>query len=55
MLELSTRCAPNEAFQVAAEGRAFLASKGIDLSGEQQTKTRKALGYFARNRADAEG
>ena len=54
VLELSTRCAPNEAFQVAAEGRAFLASKGIDLSGEQQTKTRKALGYFARNRADAE-
>jgi hypothetical protein len=55
VLELSTRCATNEAFEVAAEARAFLSAKGVDLSGEQQTKTRKALGYFARNRADAEG
>jgi hypothetical protein len=54
VLELSTRCATNEAFEVAAEARAFLSAKGVDLSGEQQTKTRKALGYFARNRADAE-
>lgn len=55
VLELSTRCATNEAFQVAAESRAFLAKSGVDLSGEQQTKTRKALGYFARNLPDAEG
>ena len=47
VLELSTRAATNEAFQVAAEGRAFLASKGVDLSGEQETKTRKALEFFA--------
>jgi hypothetical protein len=47
VLELSTRCATNEAFQVAAETRAFLARRGIDLSGEQQTKTRMALQYFA--------
>jgi hypothetical protein len=47
VLELSTRCATTEAFQVAAEARAFLAARGIDLSGEQQTKTRKALEYFA--------
>jgi hypothetical protein len=47
LLELSTRCAPAEAFQVAAEMRAFLAGHGVDLSGEQQTKTRKALKYFA--------
>src|SRR3954449_5757153 len=40
VLELSTRCATNEAFQGAAETRAFLARRGIDLSGEQQTKTR---------------
>jgi hypothetical protein len=53
VLELSTRCNTNEAFQVAAESRAFLSASGVDLSGEQQTKTRKALGYFARNRADA--
>jgi hypothetical protein len=49
VLELSTRCATNEAFQVAAESRAFLAKSGVDLSGEQQTKTRKALRYFAKH------
>jgi len=47
VLELSTKCAPTEAFQVAAEARAFLARQGIDLEGEQQTKTRKALEFFA--------
>ena len=49
VLELSTRCETNEAFQVAAEARAFLIKKGVDLSGEQQTKTRKALRYFAKH------
>jgi hypothetical protein len=47
ILELSTKCLPSEAFQVAAETRAFLAEHGIDLSGEQETKTKKALEYFA--------
>jgi hypothetical protein len=47
VLELSTKCAPAEAFQVAAETRAMLTQRGIDLSGEQQTKTRKALDFFA--------
>jgi hypothetical protein len=46
--ELSTRCAPEEAFQVAAEARAFFAQAGVDLTGEQQTKTRKALKFFAK-------
>jgi hypothetical protein len=46
VLELSTRTATTEAFQVAAEVRAFLARTGIDLSGEQETKTHKALEYF---------
>jgi len=49
ILELSTKCAPTEAFDVAAETRAFLASQGIDLTGEQQTKTKTALEYFSRN------
>jgi hypothetical protein len=48
ILELSTKCAPAEAFQVAAETKAFLAGRGIDLSGEQQTKTRTALEFFAK-------
>jgi hypothetical protein len=48
ILELSTKCAPTEGFQVAAETRAFLAERGVDLYGEQQTKTKTALDYFAR-------
>lgn len=48
ILELSTRCATTEAFQVAAELRGYLAAHEVDLSGEQQTKTRKALEYFAK-------
>jgi hypothetical protein len=51
ILELSTRCETNEAFQVAAETRAFLLGRGVDISGEQETKTRKALRYFTRARA----
>jgi hypothetical protein len=47
-LELSTRCTPGEGFQVAAEGRAYLAGRGVDLYDEQQTKTRTALEYFSR-------
>ena len=47
ILELSTKCAPADAFQTAAEARAFLAGHGIDLAGEQQTKTRRALEFFS--------
>ena len=51
ILELSTKCAPAEMFQVAAETRGYLAEHGVDLSGEQQTKTKTALNYFAKHRA----
>ena len=47
ILELSTKCMPAEAFQVAAEARAFLTERGVDLTGEQETKTKKALEYFS--------
>jgi hypothetical protein len=47
VLELSTKCAPGEAFQAAAETRAYLTARGVDLAGEQETKTRKALEFFA--------
>jgi hypothetical protein len=46
ILELSMKCPPPDAFQVAAEARAFLGERGVDLGGEQQTKTRTALEYF---------
>ena len=54
ILELSTKCKPNEAFQVAAESRAYLAERGVNLFGEQQTKTRTALEFFSREMAASE-
>jgi hypothetical protein len=54
ILELSTKCAPGEAFQVAAETRAYLAARGVNLEGEQQTKTKTALEYFARRLREGE-
>jgi hypothetical protein len=48
ILELSTKCRPEEAFQVAAESKAFLAEHGVDLGAEQQTKTKTALEFFSR-------
>ena len=47
ILELSMKCKPAETFDVAARARAFLAEKGVDLSGKQQTKTRTALEFFS--------
>jgi hypothetical protein len=53
ILELSTKCPPSQAFQVAAEGRVLLTGRGVDLSGEQQTKTKTALRYFSRQLLNA--
>lgn len=47
VVELSTKTSPSEAFQTALEWRAFLEKAGIDVSGEQQTKTKTALEFFA--------
>jgi hypothetical protein len=47
VVELSTKAPPREALTVAAETRRYLADKGVDLGGEQQTKTRRALEFFA--------
>jgi hypothetical protein len=47
IFELSTKCLPSEAFQVATEMRVYLSDHSIDLSGEQQTKTRTALEFFS--------
>jgi hypothetical protein len=47
ILELSTKCPPAEAFDVAARLRAFLAERGIAPAPDQQTKTRKALTFFS--------
>ena len=53
ILELSTKCMPKEAFQVAVEARAYLEGVGLDLSADPQTKTKTALEFFA-NRLAAE-
>jgi hypothetical protein len=47
ILELSTKCAPDQWFEAATESRNFLAGLGVELSGDQTTKTRTALEYFA--------
>ena len=46
IVELSTKCTPTEAIDVAAESKAFLTARGVDLAGEQQTKTKTALEFF---------
>jgi hypothetical protein len=47
VFELSTKCVPTDAFLAAAEARVYLGEHGVDLTGEQQTKTRTALEFFA--------
>ena len=54
ILELSTKCAPTETFDVAMRTRVFLEGRGIDLTGLQQTKTRTALEYFSQERTSGE-
>ena len=46
IFELSTKCVPSTAFDTAIRLRAFLEKRGVELGGEQQAKTRKALRYF---------
>lgn len=46
ILEVSTKCLPQEAFQVGAEFKAWLADRGIALSAKQAAKTRTTLDFF---------
>jgi hypothetical protein len=55
ILEVSTKCAPHEAFQVAAEARVYLHEHGVTVGGQQATKTRTALEYFSRQFAASAG
>jgi hypothetical protein len=45
--ELSTKCLPDDALKVAGATRAYLVDHGINLDGEQQTKTKTALEFYA--------
>jgi hypothetical protein len=48
ILEISTKCLPSEAGNAALQSRAFLTSHGIDMEGEQATKTKRALEFFSK-------
>jgi hypothetical protein len=48
ILEISTKTLPSGAFHAAAESRAYLAERGVPLTGLQETKTRAALTHFAK-------
>jgi hypothetical protein len=45
-LEISMKCAPSEAFHVAQDAKEYFKSIGIELSANQQTKTRAAMQFF---------
>jgi hypothetical protein len=55
ILELSTKCLPSEIITVLAESRRFLDEQGIDRSGDQQAKTKRALTFFAKEIKAAQG
>jgi hypothetical protein len=47
VFELSTKCLPGEAFQVAMEARAYLEGLGLELAQDPQTKTKTTLDFFS--------
>jgi len=47
ILELSTKCAPADALEVASKAKKMLSKRGVELGGEQQTKTKTALEFFS--------
>jgi hypothetical protein len=49
IFELSTKCAPRDLLDVFTNVRDYLIERGIDRHGEQQTKTKRALEFFAKD------
>jgi len=47
IVELSTKCLPGQGMDVGIAVRDYLAAKGLDLHGDQQTKTKTALEFFS--------
>jgi hypothetical protein len=47
IMEVSIKCLPQEAFQVGADFKAFLAAHGIELSAKQAPKTKTSLEFFS--------
>jgi hypothetical protein len=56
IMEVSTKALPKEAFQVAADFKAYLAGHGIVLGADQSAKTRNSLEFFsARLKEEGQG
>ena len=53
ILELSTKSRPGEALQTAIRAKLLLKERGVDVTGEQHTKTKTALEYFSRTARQA--
>jgi hypothetical protein len=51
ILELSTKCSPSDALKVSLESKAFLRERGVEITGEQQTKTKTALELLSKSLA----
>ena len=47
VMDISTKSLPKEAFQVAADFKAYLAGSGIALVADQSAKTKSSLEYFS--------
>jgi hypothetical protein len=47
VMEVSTKCVPKEAFQVAADFKAYLAGHGVVLGADQSAKTKTSLEFFS--------
>jgi hypothetical protein len=54
ILELSTKCPPPDLPGVLTNVRRFLIERDVERHGEQQTKTKRALEFFAKG-AEAQG
>lgn len=46
ILEVSTKCLPEELFTVGTDFKAYLADRGIALGAKQEPKTRTAIDFF---------
>lgn len=51
LVELSTKTTPDGVLQTFLEASEFLKAHGLQAQGEQEPKTRKALEFFAKQRA----
>jgi hypothetical protein len=47
IMEISTKCLPDEAFQVGVECKDYLAARGVVLGAGQSAKTETTLEFFS--------